>query len=298
VRLGGVGVAVSALERGAPYMGAVDSGLSAWGRDLGLSESMGRGLAVLELFGGERRFWGVAEVGRRLGMSRSTAHRYLSTLQKLGYLEQGEGRRYGLTLAVTRLGCSAMSSTCLVVQASATMLELARQIGFAVELAVLDGPDVLLVERVECRGLRAARAGWVLGGELFLPAYCTALGKLLLATLPDSAQCDLLDELVFERLTPSTLTSKQMLGEELLVIRESGLGVCDEELEVGLVGVAAVVRDERGEVCAALGWSARRSSITVERLADGLGVHLLSAADQISARLGYRRSDERGKAVA
>ena len=131
-----------------------------------------------------------------------------------------------------------------------------------------------------------------------VPVYCTALGKLLLAMLPDGVRRKLLGELVLERRTPCTITSKRGLREELLAVRESDLGVCDEEMASGLVGIAAAVRDERGETCAALGLSAAGSGVALERLVDGLGSHLLSAADQVSARLGYRRADERGRAAA
>jgi IclR family pca regulon transcriptional regulator len=86
-----------------------------------------------------------------------------------------------------------------------------------------------------------------------------------------------------------------MLRDELSQISASGLVVSDEEMEPGLVTIAAAVRDESGEAHAALGLSAMTSTITVESFVSALGPHLQSAADQISARLGYRRADERAR---
>ena len=215
------------------------------------------------------------------------------TLQALGFLEQGDRRRYGLTLGVTELGCSATSGMSLLEQARSFMQELARQTGFGVDLGILDGPDVLLVERIASRRRGVIREGRAPAGELRLPVYCTALGKLLLATVPADVQRQLLGELALERRTPSTIVNKRMLRDELSQISASGLAVSDEEMEPGLVTIAAAVRDESGEAHAALGLSAMTSTIAAESFISALGPHLQSTADQISARLGYRRAHER-----
>jgi DNA-binding IclR family transcriptional regulator len=262
-----------------------------------LSASVERGLAMLECFGRGDRWLGISEIAERLGASRSTTHRYMITLQALGYVEQGDGRKYGLALGATKLGCSAMSGMSLVAHARSSMEELARRTGFVVDLGVLDGPEVVLVERVGGRRRSVAGGGRPTEGEWRLPAHCTALGKLLLASLPADVGRELLAELVLERRTSNTITSRQTLRRELSQVRTSGLAVCDGELTAGRVAIAAAVRDERGDVYAALGLSAGGSRITAEGLASELGPHLLSAADQISAQLGYRRADERARAA-
>jgi IclR family KDG regulon transcriptional repressor len=159
------------------------------------SASLERCLAILEGFDDGNRLQGIADIAERLQMSRSTVHRYVITLQALGFLEQGNRRRYGLTLGVTKLGCSATSGMSLVAQARSFMQELARQTGFGVDLGILDGPDVLLVECIASRRRGVIREGRAPAGELRLPVYCTALGKLLLATVPADAQRELLGEL-------------------------------------------------------------------------------------------------------
>lgn len=273
--------------------GFLDGGPSIAAPGPHFSASLERGLAILEGFDDGNRLQGIADIADRLQMSRSTVHRYVITLQALGFLEQGDRRRYGLTLGVTELGCSATSGISLLEQARSFMQELARQTGFGVDLGILDGPDVLLVERIASRRRGVIREGRAPAGELRLPVYCTALGKLLLATVPADVQRQLLGELALERRTPSTIVNKRMLRDELSQISASGLAVSDEEMEPGLVTIAAAVRDESGEAHAALGLSAMTSTIAAESFISALGPHLQSTADQISARLGYRRAHER-----
>src|SRR6202167_3291208 len=120
------------------------------------SQSLERGLAILGCFTPERRVLGIADLADALGMSRSTTHRYAITLTRLGYLMQVEKRKYRLALRVTDLGMSAMNSMSLQEHARPDLEELRRRTGFTVVIGVLDGPEVLLVDRVcgERPGLR------------------------------------------------------------------------------------------------------------------------------------------------
>ena len=125
-----------------------------------------------------------------------------------------------------------------------------------------------------------------------LPAYCTALGKLLLASLPETEQRDLITSIKPAKRGPNTITAKKALSEELDHIGDAGFAVNDEELAADLFGIAVPVRDAGAEVVAAVGLSAHSSMISLEEMVDALSPHLFSAADRISARLGYRRADE------
>ena len=125
-----------------------------------------------------------------------------------------------------------------------------------------------------------------------LPAYCTALGKLLLASLPETEQRDLITSIKPAKRGPNTITAKKVLSEELDHIGDAGFAVNDEELAADLFGIAVPVRDAGAEVVAAVGLSAHSSMISLEEMVDALSPHLFSAADRISARLGYRRADE------
>ncbi len=262
------------------------------------SQSLERGLAILACFGPERPVLGIVDIASELGMSRSTTHRYVATLAALGYLEQGADRKYRLGLSVTGLGLTTMSGTALREHAEPDMRDLCRRTGFTVALGVLDGPEVLLVERL--RGTRRVlhQAEPSLAAGARVPAHCTAAGKLLLAYLPDRAQRDLIGELQLEKHGPNTVRSKTALRRELAQIREEGLAVDDQEYAADLYAIATPVRCETGDAVGAVALTAHSRSIELSDLIDALGPHLVSTADRISARLGYRRADERKTAVA
>jgi IclR family transcriptional regulator, pca regulon regulatory protein len=256
------------------------------------SQSLERGLAILCCFDPEHQLLGIVDIAQELGMSRSTTHRYVITLAALGYLEQGPGRKYRLGLRVTGLGLSAMSGMGLREHAHFDLNELCQRTGFTVSLAILDGPEILLLERL--RGARRTlhRADPAVAAGSRLPAHCTAAGKLLLAQLPERAQRELVDELRLERHGPNTILAKTALRRELAQIREEGLAVDDQELSEGLYAIAAPLRADTGDTVAAVGMTAHSKTIMLEDLIDALGPHLISTADRISARLGYRRADE------
>jgi IclR family transcriptional regulator, pca regulon regulatory protein len=256
------------------------------------SQSLERGLAILACFSLERPLLGIAELADMLGMSRSTTHRYVITLVALGYLRQGAQRKYRLALQVTDLGMATMNSTGLREHARPYIEELSRRSSYTVALAVLDGPEVLLVDRVS--GRRGGRGSTELGLEAGsrLPAHCTAMGKLLIAHLPSRERRELLAEVKLARHAGGAPASKRALRDELDAIPAEGLASSQEELVPGLLAIAAPVRDESHEVVAAAGMAAHSSAISRARLLEQLGPHLVSTADRISARLGYRREDE------
>jgi IclR family pca regulon transcriptional regulator len=253
------------------------------------SQSLERGLAILRCFTPERPVLGITDIADELGMSRSTTHRYVTTLTGLGYLEQGASRKYRLGIRVTDLGMSALNSTGLREHARPYLEELRQHTHYTVSLAVLDGPEVLYVDRLP---RRQSGIDLELHTGSRLPAHCTSLGKLLLAYLPEEEQHELLAQMKLSKRTPNTITSKQALVDELAAIREEGIAVNDEELAAGLYAIAAPIRDETREVTAAVSLAAQSSMIPLAELVDALSPHLIVTADRVSARLGYRRDDE------
>jgi IclR family pca regulon transcriptional regulator len=257
------------------------------------SQSLERGLAILECFTPERPVWGIAELADELGMSRSTTHRYALTLTELGHLVRAPRRRYRLGLGVTRLGLSTLSATSLRTHAQPHLEELGRRVPHTLALAVLEGPEVLYVDcvRGSRRGLHPVDLG--LGEGARLPAHCTAIGKLLLANLPAPEQRDLIAELKLARRGPRTIVSRAALRRELAQLHEAGLATGEEELAPELLELAAPVRSHAGELLAAVSMIAHRSTISLDHLVEHLGPHLISTADRISAQVGFRREDER-----
>jgi IclR family transcriptional regulator, pca regulon regulatory protein len=256
------------------------------------SQSLERGLAILGCFTPARPVLGIADIADDLGMSRSTTHRYVITLVALGYLEQGASRKYRLGLRVTDLGMSALNSTGLREHAHPYLEELRQRTSYTTNLGVLDGTEVLYVDRVRSfrRGQSAIDLDLHPGSRL--PAYNTAMGKLLLANLPEAQQRELIAQIKLTKTGPNTISSKKALREELDEVAAAGFAVDDEELTAGLYAIAAPVRNEARDVVAAVNLAAHNTMITLEEMVDALGPHLVSTADRISARLGYRRDDE------
>ncbi len=283
--------------RSAPTRSAENGNEPSWSipslREPRYSQSLERGLAILGCFSPARPVLGIADIADELGMSRSTTHRYVITLVALGYLEQGASRKYRLGLRVTDLGMAALNSTGLREHAHPYLEELRQRTSYTTSLGVLDGTEVLYVDRV--RSYRRGR------GQVELnihagsrePAYATAMGKLLLAYLPEGEQRDLVAQMKLAKRGPNAITSKRALREELEHIAEEGFAVNDQELAADLYAIAAPVRNEGRDVVAAVSLAAPSSMISLEELVDALGPHLVSTADRISARLGYRRDDER-----
>jgi IclR family pca regulon transcriptional regulator len=260
-------------------------------REAHYSQSVERGLGLLERFTPEHPVRGVRELARELGVSYSTTQRYVGILVALGFLKHVAGGGYRMTLGVTRLGLSTMSGVGLYAQAHDEVVELAYRVGHVAAVAVLDGCDIVLVDRVE-ESVRAAPTGRRSSCQGRLPAYGTALGKVLLAFLPGYARRRLLGEIVLARRASGTITSRRAMQHELSEVAESGQALAESELAEGLIAIAVPLRAGDGEVVAALGLQGHSSLITLENMVAALGSHLQMTADRISARLGYRRVHE------
>src|SRR6202044_1155708 len=192
------------------------------------SQSLERGLAILGCFSPTRPVLGISDIADELGMSRSTTHRYVITLVELGYLEQGASRKYRLGLRVTDLGKSALNSMGLREHAQGYLEELRQRTSYTSSLAVLDGTEVLYVDRVRSFRRRQHRRQLELHVGSRLPAYATSMGKLLLASVPEAEQRELVAAMKLTKRGPNTITSKRALRAELAEIRTAGLAVGEE----------------------------------------------------------------------
>src|SRR6187401_2173424 len=178
----------------------------------GQSQSLGRGLAILSAFKPATPELGISELARVLGLTRSTSHRYVATLAPLGYLQQNpQSRKYRLGPRVLDLGFSAINSMELRQIAADHLQQLSDETGHTVNMAILDGADIVYIER--CRssqpGQRDIDLDLHVGSRL--PAYCTSLGKAMLAFLPDEERDAAVERVQFSRLGPNTRTTRQAL---------------------------------------------------------------------------------------
>ncbi len=253
------------------------------------SQSLERGLAILSAFSANRPLFGVSELAREVGISRSSTHRYIATLASLGYLEQDRAtRRYRLGPRVLDLGFSALNSMELRQIAAPGLQELSDGTGHTVNMAVLDGLDVVYIER--CRsasqGQREIDLNLHVGSRL--PAYCTSMGKVLLAGLPLEELERRLETSELLKRGPNTITTRPLLLDELAGVRAKGLAVNNEELAYGLRSIAVPIRGPEGSVVGAINLAVHRSLVSMEDLVVRLAPKLAATAKEISIRIGYR----------
>lgn len=257
----------------------------------GFSQSLERGLLILSSFSEVRPVLGISDLGRAVGLNRSTTYRYVATLAKLGYLQQDpDSRKYSLGPRVVDLGFAAINSMEITRVAGPFLQALSDETGYTVSMAVLDGPDIVYVDR-----RRSGRAGtFAMGLQLHvgsrLPAYCTSMGKVLLAYREPAVLRDLVDRTDLARRGPKTITAREQLMVALTRVRRTGVALNDEELAPGLRSLAAPVRDRSGAVVAAVNIAVHLTvwNSSVESVMSRLEAPLRRTAAEISARLGYR----------
>jgi IclR family transcriptional regulator, pca regulon regulatory protein len=255
------------------------------------SQSLERGLAILSTFRPERPLLGVSELGRDVGLGRSTAHRYVSTLAALGYLRQDPAtKKYQLGPRVLDLGFSAINSMELREVAGPHLRELSDATGYTANMAVLDDLDIVYIDRCRSTQARQREIDLNLHVGARLPAYCTSLGKALLAHLPDPERAARLDRMDFQQRGPNTITSRMGLAAELVRVREQGYAVNNEELAYGLRSIAAPILGHDGSAAGAINLAVHSSMVSSSSLGARLGPILVRTAADISARLGYRHS--------
>jgi IclR family transcriptional regulator, pca regulon regulatory protein len=252
----------------------------------GFSQSLERGLAVLCAFTPQRPTLGINELARELGLTRSTTHRYVSTLASLGFLEQDDGtRKYRLGPRVLDLGFSTLGSMDLREIAAPHLRRLTDATGYTSNLAIRDDTDVILIDRV--RGLpgRHHNLEFSLHVGSRIPAYCSATGKVLLAFLPRPDLHRLVERIDVVQRGPRTVMEKGALLAELEQVARTGLAVNDEELDRGLRSIAAPVRARSDEVVAAINVAIPWSPEPMSELVTRLGPILQATAGEIAARV-------------
>jgi IclR family transcriptional regulator, pca regulon regulatory protein len=259
------------------------------GAETGFSQSLERGLAILASFRSERPLLGVSELGRGVGLSRSTTHRYVATLVALGYLQQDPvSRKYRLGSRVLDLGFSAINSMELREVAGPHLRELSDATGYTANMAILDELDIVYVDRCRSAQPRQREIDLNLHVGARLPAYCTSLGKVLLAQLPEGERAARVERIDFQRRGPNTITSRAALTAELVRVRRQGYAVNNEELAYGLRSIAAPVLQHDSSAAGAINLAVHSSMVSSETLGESFGPILMRTAADISARLGFR----------
>lgn len=223
--------------------------------------SLARGLQVIRAFSEHRRNLTIAQVSQSTGLSRASVRRCLYTLNKLGYVVE-DNKRFALRPQVLTLGHAYLSSTPLAVLAQPYLDDVSRVLRESCSAAVLDGDDIVYV----CRSAETRIMSISLLVGTRLPAYCTAMGQVLLAQLAPAALEDYLARVALVARTDRTVTSVGELRKALDTVRAQGFALLDQELEVGLRAIAVPLRDGRGAVVAAINVGTHASRVSLETM--------------------------------
>jgi IclR family pca regulon transcriptional regulator len=247
-------------------------------------QSLERGLTVIAAFSREHPRMTLSEVARLTGLTPATARRILLTLEELGFV-RCEDRLFSLTPRVLSLGWSYLSSLDLWEIAQPVMQDVAARAGETCTAATLDRPDVVVVARASTRRILTMS----LQGGARLPAHATAMGRVLLADLPEDELETFLAAAPLEPVTARTLHQPGALRRELHRVRRQGWALVDEELEIGLRSVAAAVHGADGRAFAALNLCTSSGRLSAAGVRERLLPVLLEGAREISAALQRRQ---------
>ncbi len=242
-----------------------------------------RALQILGCFDDENPERGVSEIAQAVGLHKATTHRIVTTLLNYGYLERtDDDQRYRLGLRLASLGFKVMRRMDLRREALPYMNQLVEQWDETCDLSIFDRGQVFYVEVL--RGSHALTIAAAVG--LRLPAHCTASGKLFLAHLPAEELEDFLSKPI-HAYTGNTITSPDVLRQQLKTIRQQGYGFDNEELEAGIRAIAAPIQNNRGDIIAAMSIPGPSNRMTDDRIPQ-ITASLIETAQAISRRMGWK----------
>lgn len=243
-------------------------------------QSFARGLSVIRAFSAEAPRQTLTEVAKHCGLTRAGARRILLTLQTLGYV-RAEGRLFTLTPKILDLGFAYLSSQPLWQFAEPLMQQLAGELKESCSAAVLEGSDIVYVLRVPARKIMSINLG--VGSRL--PAWCTSMGRVLMAALPNEELEAQLARVQLVPHTPHTVRGLDELRAAVQQARAQGWCLLNQELEEGLISLAAPITGRGGQVIAALNLSAQVNRTPPEVLLEQGLPRLLETAQGISRLL-------------
>lgn len=242
-----------------------------------------RGLRLLQLFSESPHGLTAKQVAGRSRLPVSTVHRFLANLEGSGFLNCSGDGIYHLGIACFAIGQVALGQLDIRRVSQPYLQELNRQTRETIHLTVRHGLSAVYVEKLDSP--EQLRIHSRIGASV--PLYCTAVGKVMLAYMPDDERERLLPQLTLQCLTPNTVSNFQELNSELFRVRKNGYACDLEEHELHIRCLAAPIWDHAGGVNASLSITAPVVRMAVTRLRQ-LAPLIQTAGLQISRQLGYR----------
>ena len=208
---------------------------------------LAKGLLAIETFTADRPRQSIAEVSASSGLDRATARRCLLTLAHLGYADY-DGKYFTLTPRILRLGTACLATMPLPQMVQPLLDRLSDQLGESSSVSILDGAEIVYVARAAQRKVMSIA---LMPGSR-LPAFCTSMGRVMLAALPETEAREMLDASPLLPRTRLTRTDVETIMAELETVKVQGFALIDQEVEMGLRSIAVPVLNARGATIAAL----------------------------------------------
>ncbi len=237
-------------------------------------ESLDRGLRVIEVFGIGPRPMTLSDVAKAAGLPRATARRILFTLAQRGFVEAGD-KFFALTPQVLRLAAAWLSSSQFVSVLQPALDRLSNEAQEISSLAILDGDEVVFVARAS--PARVFSAGVDIGYRL--PAFCTAVGRILLGRLTQDELALTIGAMKLTALTPSTVTNRKSLLTTIAADRSNGYSLVDREAEPGFRSISVPVCRHDGAIVAAMNIGAHVDRISRDEMIERFLPLLRNAAE-------------------
>jgi len=226
----------------------------------------------------------LAELCIALGLHKSTVHRLMMVLQQHRLVDKNpQTGRYRLGLKLFEFGSKAVAALDPRRHARPYLDRLQRELGETVFFCILDDGQVFYLDKVESQ--QSIRTACTVGSRA--PAYCTAVGKAMLAELPDAEVNDIVRRWGLKAITANTITTAAALRAELRAVRSRGYAIDNEEKEEGLRCISAAVRGHSGKLFAAISASGPAFRITKGRIPE-IGQLVMRAANDLSVEFGHQ----------
>ena len=241
------GVVPSPPKFGDPDTLAADA-IARFGDDPDFVTALARGLAVLLALSDKKRRMSIAQISHLTGIPRAAARRSLHTLAKLGFVAADDARRFYLRPRVLSFSHAYLSASPLVVLAQPILDRLGESLREACSLGILDGDEIVYIARSASSRIMSP----ALNVGRRLPAYCTSIGQVMLAHVPEAELDDYLARVRLYPYTEHTLTSPARIREALKAVRETGFAFASQQMEARLCTLAVPVRDSAGHYVAGI----------------------------------------------
>jgi IclR family pca regulon transcriptional regulator len=257
------------------------SSLDIFTGDPNFMTSLARGLIVIQAFTQQSPQMTISQLSVKTGLSRAAVRRCLYTLTKLGFAGAEDGSRYSLRPRMLTLSHTYTTSNTLSAAAQPILERMSAALRESFSVATLDGEDIVYIARTQVNRVMAVDLH--IGSRL--PAYCTSMGRVLLAYLPTEQLEQYLAKAALTPHTTRTITSVEKLRLALRNVRRNGYALVDQEYEVGLRSLAVPVYAASGRVVATLNLSGNAPRLSVLEMQSRFLNHLRNAANELSVFL-------------